>query len=137
MGDKLIKQTPGNGRQLFETWDAIEMLLETGYAFEKQYVVAALRNATPEVDNLLQLMRTPEVMAFLQERRELKEKVSPAVEQFLNAGAAKRVAGPQWESKPRLYQQSRIRETDGGAPRCRANARPVDCRDRLELRSNS
>jgi ABC-type uncharacterized transport system ATPase subunit len=49
MGDKLIKQTPGNGRQLFETWDAIEMLLETGYAFEKQYVVAALRNATPEV----------------------------------------------------------------------------------------
>jgi hypothetical protein len=85
MGDKLIKQTPGNGRQLFENWEAIEMLLETGYAFEKQHVVGALRSATPEVDNLLKLMRTSEVMAFLQVRLELKEEVSPPVEQFLNA----------------------------------------------------
>jgi hypothetical protein len=85
MGDKLIKQASGNGRQLFEDWQTIEMLLGTGYTLEKQHVVAALRSATPEVDNLLQLMHTPEVMGFLQVRLELKEKVSSPVEQFLNA----------------------------------------------------
>jgi hypothetical protein len=84
MSDKAIKQTSSNDRQLFENWHSIEMHLGTGYAPEKRHVVAALRCATPEVDNLLQLMHTPEVMGFLQVRLELKEKVSPPVEQFLN-----------------------------------------------------
>lgn len=83
--DKAIKQTSSNDRQLFEDWHTIEMQLGTGYAPEKQHVVVALRGATPEVDNLLQLMHTSEVMWFLQVRLDLKEKVSPPVEQFLDA----------------------------------------------------
>jgi hypothetical protein len=85
MGDKLIKQAPRNDRQLFAEWHTIEMQLASGYALEKQHVIAALRSATPDVDHLLQLMHTPQVMAFLQVRLELKEKVSPPVDQFLNA----------------------------------------------------
>jgi hypothetical protein len=85
MSDKAIKQTSSNDRHLFEDWRTIEMQLGTGYAPEKQHVVGALRSATPEVDNLLQLMHTSEVMDFLQVRLELKEKVSPSVEQFLDA----------------------------------------------------
>ncbi|CCE06524.1 hypothetical protein BRAS3843_1740016 [Bradyrhizobium sp. STM 3843] len=84
-GDKLNKQTSANDRRLLEQWKTIEVQLETGYAPEKQRVVAALRSATAEVDDLLRLMHTPEVMAFLQIRLELKEKVSPPVEQFLDA----------------------------------------------------
>jgi phosphatidylserine/phosphatidylglycerophosphate/cardiolipin synthase-like enzyme len=85
MGDKLIEQAPRNDRQLFAEWHTIEMQLASGYALEKQHVIAALRSATPDVDHLLQLMHTPQVMAFLQVRLELKEKVSPPVDQFLNA----------------------------------------------------
>jgi hypothetical protein len=82
MDGKFTKQTP---RQLFGDWHTIEMQLGSGYTLEKHHLIAALRGATPEIDHLLQLMHTSEVMAFLQVRLELKEKVSPAVGQFLDA----------------------------------------------------
>jgi hypothetical protein len=82
MDGKFTKQTP---RQLFGDWHTIEMQLGSGYTLEKHHLIAALRGATPEVDHLLQLMHTSEVMAFLQVRLELKEKVSPPVGQFLDA----------------------------------------------------
>jgi hypothetical protein len=67
---------------LKQHWSYIAMLIANGATPDKRDIAGALRDATPEIDDITRLMHTPEVAAFLQVRQ---EGFDPAVEQFIGA----------------------------------------------------
>jgi hypothetical protein len=64
-----------------QDWSCIKVLIENGATPDKSDIVGALRNATSEIDDIIHLMHTAEVAAFLQG---LREDLDPAVEQFID-----------------------------------------------------
>jgi hypothetical protein len=67
----------------WQQWDTIVAMIAGGATIRTSDIAAALRSATPEIDNLIQLLHTPEV-AFLLQSRHI-ERNGEVLERLLDA----------------------------------------------------
>jgi hypothetical protein len=75
-------------RSLFSDWSLIAAMIDGAATVKNSDIAAALRSATPEIDSLIALLHTPDVMSLLQMREvkpddEVLEKLFDALESLL------------------------------------------------------
>src|SRR3569833_1349616 len=79
--DEATAMTGKSYPPMSQHWSFLAAIIATGGTPKKADIVASLRMATPEIDNIIKLLHTPEVAYFLQ----TTEPRDAVVEQFVEA----------------------------------------------------